>query len=31
MDYEGMINRIRKAIYQADPNAVAYLFGSGVY
>jgi predicted nucleotidyltransferase len=28
MDYDGMINRIRKAIYQADPNAVAYLFGS---
>ena len=28
MDHEGMINRIRKAIYQADPNAEAYLFGS---
>jgi predicted nucleotidyltransferase len=28
MDYEGMINRIRKAIYQADQNAEAYLFGS---
>ena len=28
MDYKEMIDRIRKAIYQANSNAEAYLFGS---
>ena len=28
MNYKEMIDRIRKAIHQADPDAEAYLFGS---
>ncbi len=28
MDYKEILDRIRKVIYQTDPDAEAYLFGS---